>query len=186
MTNGRILVSISVTCSLLAAACSLEPTDDGSTSRTPSWDGVLSTVILTGERPAYTNIDETESVDDPCMKVVSDAHTVLQNHCSMCHNAGPASLGNPPFDFIMNEAKLASSTWDREGEAAGTGPRFVTPGDPDNSLIYTRAVMARNMPPLQGDPSQPYYPRVNYSEGSVLFEWIANCWGDAPAPSGAN
>jgi hypothetical protein len=47
-------------------------------------------------------------------------------------------------------------------------------------VIYDRAAISRNMPPVQGDPSQPYYPRVTYSEASVLREWILNCFEGGP------
>jgi hypothetical protein len=168
----------------LATTSCLEPVDDGATNRTPSWNGVLSTVVLDGERPVYTNVDESETAADPCTKVRDDAHAILRANCAMCHGVGAASLGNPPFSFIMDDEMLIASTWDREGDAAGTGPRFLTPGDPDHSLIYTRPIVIRNMPPIQADPGQPFYARVTYSDGSVLRAWISGCMGAAPATAG--
>jgi hypothetical protein len=144
----------------------------------------LSTVIDPSDRKVFTDTDETITVDTGCDKTIEDAHKVIDTHCAMCHAVGAASLGNPPFGFIKDEAQLIAKTWDREGQATGTGPRFLTPGDPMNSLIYTRAAVARDMPPLQLSLDQPFYERVTFSEGSVLREWIEKCMDPEAPPTG--
>ena len=166
----------------LAVLASCEKIDDGATSRAQGWDGALSTVIEPGPREVFVDIDETQTVDTPCAKTEQDAHTILKNSCGTCHAIGLASSGVPRFDFLLDDDQLKVKTWDRMGQPP---LRFLIPGDPDNSVVYERAAMKRDMPPVQGDPQQPFYPRVTYSEGSVLREWILNCFqgGTVAAPS---
>lgn len=158
----------------LAILSSCEKVDDGASTRAQGWDGVtLSTVIEDGDREVFSDIDETMPVDNGCAKTTLDAHGILQNHCASCHAIGAASMGVPRFDFIMDDDQLKAKSWTREG---ATPIRFLIPGDPENSAIYQRATMNRDMPPLQADPQQPNYPRITYSQGSVLREWILNCF----------
>jgi hypothetical protein len=168
----------------LAILSSCEKVDDGASTRAQGWDGVtLSTVIEDGDREVFTDTDETMEVASGCDKTALDAHAILDAHCKLCHGIGLASSGVPRFDFVMDDDQLKVRTWAREG--ATTPLRFLVPGDPDNSVIYQRAAMARDMPPVQGDPQQPYYPRINYSQASVLREWILNCFegGTVTTPS---
>jgi hypothetical protein len=166
----------------LAALSSCEKIDDGAASRAQGWDGALSTVIEPGPREVFTDIDETMAVDTPCDKTALDAHNILKTNCGSCHDIGAASFGVPRFDFIMDDDQLKTKTWDRMGQPS---LRFVIPGDPDNSVIYERATAKRDMPPVQADPGQPFYPRITYSQGSVLREWILNCFegGAVATPS---
>jgi hypothetical protein len=168
----------------LAVLSSCEKVDDGAATRAQGWDGVtLSTVIEQGPREVFTDIEETMPAASPCEKTALDAHQILKNNCGVCHDIGAASSGVPRFDFLMDDDQLKVKTWERMGQPAA---RFLIPGDPDNSVIYQRTAIARNMPPLQGDPQAPLYPRVTYSEASVLREWILNCFeggGAVAAPS---
>lgn len=167
----------------LAVLSSCEKVDDGAATRAQGWDGVtLSTVIEPGDREVFTDIDETMPADSACAKTELDAHGILQEHCGACHAIGAASMGVPRFDFVMDDDQLKAKSWTREGSAP---IRFLVPGDADNSAIYQRAVMNRDMPPLQADPQQPFYPRITYSQGSVLREWITNCFqvGTVTTPS---
>ena len=161
----------------LAVLSSCEMVDDGAATRAQGWDGTLSTVIEPGPRAVFTDIDETMPAASPCDKTAGDAHDILKKNCGGCHDIGAASLGVPRFDFVMDDEQLKVKTWERMGQPA---QRFLIPGDPDNSVIYDRAAISRNMPPVQGDPGQPYYPRVTYSEASVLREWILNCFEGGP------
>jgi hypothetical protein len=167
----------------LAVLSSCEKVDDGASSRATGWDGSLSTVIQPGPREVFVTIEETDKVDTPCDKTQMDAHAILQKNCAFCHNIGEASQGVPPFDFVMNDDLLKVKTWPRQGQT--TPLRFLIPGDPDNSVIFERAAMKRDMPPVQADPQQPLYERITYSEASVLREWILNCFqgGTVAAPS---
>jgi hypothetical protein len=167
----------------LAVLASCEKVDDGAATRAHGWDGALSTVIEPGAREVFTDIEETEAVQTGCDKTQLDAHKVLETNCAVCHNIGAASSGVPRFDFVMDDEQLKAKTWDRIGQMP---LRFLIPGDPDNSVIYERAVVKRDMPPPQVDPQQPFYPRVNYRDASVLREWIQNCFeggGAVAAPS---
>ena len=167
----------------LAVLSSCEKVDDGAATRAQGWNGVLSTVIEPGPREVFTDIDETMPAASPCEKTAMDAHAVLRNNCAICHDIGTASSGVPRFDFLMDDDQLKVRTWERVGQPAA---RFLIPGDPDNSVIYERAAISRNMPPIQADPQQPLYPRVTYSEASVLREWILNCFeggGTVATPS---
>lgn len=159
----------------LAVLSSCEKVDDGAATRAKGWDGVtLSTHIEDGDREVFTDTDETMVVDDGCAKTELDAHNILEANCKSCHGIGAASMGVPRFDFVMDDTQLMMKTWTREGAMP---IRFLIPGDADNSAIYQRAVMNRDMPPLQADPQQPFYPRITYSQASVLHEWITNCFG---------
>ncbi len=167
----------------LAILSSCEKVDDGAATRAQGWDGALSTVIEPGAREVFTDIEETDAVETPCDKTQLDAHAVLRDNCAVCHDIGAASSGGPRFDFVMDDDQLKVKTWDRVGQ---TALRFLIPGDPDNSVIYERAAIKRDMPPIQGDPQQPFYPRVSYRDASVLREWILNCFeggGAVAAPS---
>lgn len=160
----------------LAVLSSCEKVDDGAATRAQGWDGVLTTHIEDGDREVFTDIDETMVVDNGCAKTEMDAHGILDAHCKSCHAIGAASMGVPRFDFVLDDAQLMTRSWTREGAAP---IRFLIPGDPDNSAIYQRAVMNRDMPPVQADPQQPFYPRITYSQSSVLHEWIEKCFGGA-------
>jgi hypothetical protein len=167
----------------LAVLSSCEKVDDGAATRAQGWDGVtLSTVIEDGDREVFTDIEETMPAASGCEKTALDAHAILMKNCASCHAIGAASMGVPRFDFIMDDDQLKARSWTREG---ATPIRFLIPGDPDNSAIYQRATMNRDMPPLQADPQQPDYPRITYSQGSVLREWILNCFqgGTVTTPS---
>ena len=166
----------------LAVLASCEKVDDGAATRAQGWDGALSTVIEPGPREVFTDIDETVAADTPCDKTALDAHAVLKANCSVCHDIGLASSGAPRFDFVMDDDQLKVKTWERQGQ---TPLRFLIPGDPDNSVIYERAAMKRDMPPVQADPQQPFYPRISYRDASVLREWILNCFegGTVATPS---
>lgn len=167
----------------LAVLSSCEKVDDGAATRAQGWDGVtLSTVLEPGDREVFTDTDETMTVDDGCAKTALDAHAILEANCKSCHAIGAASMGVPRFDFVLDDAQLMSKSWTREGSAP---IRFLIPGDPENSAIYQRAAMNRDMPPVQADPQQPFYPRVTYSQASVLREWITHCFdsGTVTTPS---
>ncbi len=166
----------------LAILASCEKVDDGAATRAQGWNNVLSTVIEDGPRKVFIDLDETMPADSACAKTALDAHEILRANCAVCHDIGQASSGVPRFDFLMDDEQLKAKTWERMGQPA---QRFLIPGDPDNSVVYERAAISRNMPPVQGDPQQPFYPRVTYSEASVLREWILNCFeGGAVAAPG--
>lgn len=182
MRNVRPFYSLGLFAVAALFAC--EPVDDGAATRAQGWDGTLSTVIQPGPREVFTDTDETITVPTGCDKTIEDAHNILKTYCAGCHAIGPASYGvAPTFDFVMDDDRLKTETWKRMGQAEAL--RFLIPGDAANSVIYERAVLKQDMPPVQADPQQPFYPRVTYSEASVLEEWITNCFqgGSVAAPT---
>lgn len=114
-----------------------------------------------------------------CQQPCEKAGAILRDNCGACH-APPNAHGNPAFDFILEIHKLVSVSW---YPAGGTPIRFVAPGRPDDSLIYMRAVILKDQPPLQDDPNLPAYPRVSARDGTVLRHWIADCLGEDPLTS---
>jgi hypothetical protein len=158
---------------LLAAAVGCEPVDDGAATRTKGWDGVLTDNVLPGDRPVYNSIEE-DPMDvsmDGCGKTINDAHAILKAACAQCHGPG-GNQGLPPWDYVLNDDMMKATQWMRQDQPSIP---FLKPGDPANSAIYLRAVLLQNMPPKQLDLSQTFFPRVNYSEASVLEQWITNC-----------
>jgi hypothetical protein len=158
---------------LLAAAVGCEPVDDGAATRNVGWNKVLTDNVLPGDRPVYNTIEE-DPMDvsmDPCTKTTNDAHAILKANCAQCH--GPmGAVGLPPWNYVLDDDQMKKNTWIRQDQPAIP---FLKPGDPANSAIFLRAALLRNMPPVQGDLNQPFYPRVSYSEASVLQDWITNC-----------
>ena len=93
---------------------------------------------------------------------------ILSQHCAGCHQGGPNAVGEP-LDFILDFTRL-------EATASPTvhfgGKVYLVPGDPEASLIYSRAVIDRDMPKADG-----LYPPnwLSTSEGSLLQYWITSC-----------
>jgi hypothetical protein len=173
MRNVALFGSLGV--GLLFAVAGCEPVDDGASSRAKGWDPVkdgLSDNVLDGDRGVFIDIDETTPVADGCAKTVMDAHKILQDNCASCHDQGPASMGVPVFDFVMNDDQLKTRMWTR---ATGPAINFVSVGKPDESAIFIRAAIDRNMPPLATEIGQAEAPRITFSGVSVLRQWIEKC-----------
>jgi hypothetical protein len=159
----------------LSALSACEPLDEHAADRAQGWNGDLTDNIVPNDRDVFLDIEETVP-GSACDKTTADARAILTTNCASCHD-GPNATGLPPWNFVLDFNMLKTATWNREG---ATPLRFLIPGDPDNSQIYVRAVIDQTMPPPQRDLSQPDYPRVTYSGGSVLREWIQNCMGGGP------
>jgi len=155
---------------LLAATVGCEPVDDGAVSRTRGCSCTLSDHLLPGDRGVFIDIDETQTVANGCAKTEIDALKILKQSCASCHS-GPTSVGLPPFDFVLDPAKMKMMTWQREGQPALP---FLKPGAPAESAIYLRAVLLPDKPPT-ADQGGVVRHSVNYSEASVLYQWIAVC-----------
>ena len=183
MRNVSLLRSLGFCASIATLALSgCEPVDDGAAKRTVGWDGTLTDHVLDDDRPVFLDIDETVEGSNACAKDEQDVADTLTRHCASCHDQGAASMGVPRFDFVMDFQKLRTETLPRQGQP---DQHFVVPGDPDNSLIYVRAAIKRDMPPLYHNIAMEDPPRMSYSEGSVLREWIEKCLGPAATASGA-
>jgi hypothetical protein len=156
---------------LVAATAGCEPVDDGAATRNEGWNHQLSDHVLPTDRPVYTNVDETETVADGCTKTRADAINILERYCADCHSTNGYAQGLPPWDFVLDPERMKNESWTREGQAPIP---FLKVGAPQSSAIYIRAVMQRSMPPIY-DLSVPPLDRVTYSEGSVLYQWIARC-----------
>jgi hypothetical protein len=159
---------------LVMAGLGCEPVDDGASTRAKGWDGVLTDNVLDGDRPVYNTIDEdlNDVSASGCVKTTNDAHQILKDNCATCHGNPATAVGLPPWDFVLNDDKMMTEKWTREGQPAIP---FIDAGHPNNSAIFLRAAVKRDMPPVQGSLDQPYYDRVTLSGASVLEEWITNC-----------
>jgi hypothetical protein len=116
-----------------------------------------------------------------CDQTCRDATRILWKNCAHCHGDPATAVGLPPWSFVTDPQQLTTQSWLRQAQPA---IRFVLPGDPAKSAIYLRAVIRKDMPPIQRDPSSPFYPRVSDSDGQVLHDWIARCMGADPVDAG--
>ncbi len=113
-------------------------------------DGALVTrVVPTADPIALDPNDETKTTADPCEKTRQDKTDILSAYCAGCHS-GSAAVGLPPWDFVLDDQRLVTEVWMREGQPA---QRFVIPGDPDHSALYQRMAISGDMPPQPTDVS---------------------------------
>ena len=116
-----------------------------------------------------------ESGSDPCAKVTQDAMNLLTTKCVPCHTSS-----NPPLNFITDVSRL--TTVSSPTPSYAPNPHYVVPGKPEDSLIYIRAAINKDMP-LQ-NPLAPSNG-LTVSESSVLREWIASCVPGAKPEAGS-
>jgi hypothetical protein len=172
MRNAALFGTLGV--SLLVAAAGCEPVDDGAATRAKGWDPVqdgLSDVVLPGARDVFVDTDETMTVADGCAKTTLDAHKILQTQCASCHGDEATKQGLPAWGFILDDARMKTETWTRQNQPPIP---FLKAGDADNSAIFLRAAINRDMPPIY-DLGVDTAPRVTFSQASVLREWITHC-----------
>jgi hypothetical protein len=169
-------------CALLLGACFQRVDDNAWTPPAPQDPSMQpTTAILPSALPIDTSIDDTETTtDDPCVKTRQDKTDILKAYCAPCHS-GATAIGLPPWNFVLDDDKLVTEVWVREGQPA---QRFVIPGDPDHSAIYVRAAIIGDMPPQPTDLGTPRNPKPSLSDLSVLREWIMHCAPGAPATGG--
>jgi hypothetical protein len=172
--------ALAVGCALLAASC-FQPVQQGAWTPpppAPDPNAQPTTDIEPSALPIETSLDDaTQTTDDPCVKTRQDKTDILTAYCARCHS-GPAAVGLPPWNFVLDDQQLVTQQWIREGQAP---QRFAIPGDPDHSAIYTRAAVVGDMPPQPTDLGTPRNPQPSLSDTSVLREWILHC---LPAPPG--
>ena len=142
-----------------------EPVDDGAATRAKGWDGVLTDNVLPGDRGVFTDTDETNDVMEGCAKTEMDAMKVLQDSCASCHDAASPTQDPTTFDFVMNVAKMKTSMWTPDG---GSAMRYISVKNPEESAIFLRAGILRDMPIEKSD-------LVTLSGVSVLRQWIEVC-----------
>jgi hypothetical protein len=106
--------------------------------------------------------------------VNQDALGLLTTKCAACHTPS-----TPPLNFITDVSRLTMAASPTPSYAANS--RYVVPGRPEDSLIYIRAAINKDMP-LQ-NPLAPS-SSLTVSESSVLREWIASCVPGAKAATG--
>src|SRR5262245_61886823 len=126
-------------CVLVGPSCFQPLRDDATTpAPPPDPDPQPTTVIEPSALPIETNLDdETQTTGDPCAKTRQDKAEILTAYCARCHS-GATAVGLPPWNFVLDDDKLVTEEWTREGQPA---QRFVIPGDPDHSAVYTRAAV---------------------------------------------
>jgi hypothetical protein len=105
---------------------------------------------------------------DPCTVTSTQALAILTTDCAGCHQA-PFLNGN--FDFVLDTQRLLTT-------ASSTGVMFVVAGDPNNSRIYQRISVSKDMPPIGIDP------RPTSNDTDVIRAWITNCLVATPDLSG--
>ena len=161
------------------------PLDDGN-------DGSLVTQIVPTANPiSLDENDESKTTMEPCEKTRQDKAEILSAYCAACHSGG-AAVGLPPWSFVLDDQKLVTELWTREGQPSR---RFVIPGDPDHSAIYERMAIAQDMPPQPTDVGTHaihgrHRPRARSSgSGSCTVSTLraaraepAVRWPEQPAP----
>lgn len=171
--RARTLIRLALPLALVTGAC-FQQLDENAWTPPPPEDPNKqpTTVIEPGALPIGTSVDDEEqTTDDPCVKTRKDKTEILTAYCARCHS-GATAIGLPPWDFVLDDSKLVTEEWIREGQAA---QRFVIPGDPEHSAVYTRAAIIGDMPPQPTDLGTPRNPMPSLSDLSVLREWILHC-----------
>lgn len=166
MWRASVLVA-----ALVLSSCfqELDPSADEATRAAPVDQGPT-TVIEPSAAPIELSLEDgTALTADPCVKTRQDKTEILTAYCASCHS-GPGARGLPPFDFVLDDARLASESWQRVGQPA---QRFVIPGDPEHSALFVRA--STDMPPLPTDLRSERSPAPTPSDLAVLREWITHC-----------
>jgi hypothetical protein len=166
-------------CALLAVSC-VQKVDDSADkgsalpfgSSLPDPDGGGPPIKI----GVAIELADGSSTSDPCVLTTAQSLVIRQNHCAFCHAGGsaPASMGSLGT-IMVDQSMINQKSVNYAGEI------YLIPGDPDNSFIYKRAVVTRDMPKRIGDaPVNTLTP----SEASVFREWIKSCLGPSPADSG--
>jgi hypothetical protein len=155
----------------LSPACfqSLDSSADKATRGVVPAEGPSTAIEPTAIPISLDPDDEQRTTDDPCQKTRLDKTQILTAHCSKCHS-GSGAKGLPPFDFVLDDARLVSSMWVRTGQPS---QRFLIPGDPDHSALFLRA--STDMPPIPTDVGTSGELAPSASDLSVLREWILHC-----------
>src|SRR6185369_16090390 len=121
MTYRRIPLLLAL-CAPIVGSCFLQPVDnkaDESTLLPPVDINTLPPELTT---PGIEITGDNDTTADPCVKTEHDSMEIRQAFCSKCHEA-PNGLGQPPFDFIMDDAKLSDPS-----HMSSTGLPYVAPG----------------------------------------------------------
>ena len=117
------------------------------------------------------------TTDDACESTTLQAMDILEANCASCHGGGSpgARQGQPPFDYVLDVAMLETARSESVPDPTdpSLGMRFLIPGDPDDSRVYTR-IANFEMPP-EVPVGLPEIPRPSISDISVLNSWISDC-----------
>jgi hypothetical protein len=128
-----------------------------------------------------------DQTNDACMATTWRATDILRRDCAQCHGGQDdgARRGQPPFDYVLDFQRMttARSATVPDPRAPSQGMLFIVPGDPEDSRVYQR-IANGEMPPTLPVGLDPL-PRPNISEISLLYTWISNCMGAAPATGGS-
>lgn len=168
-----LLLALVVLAPLVGCFQKLDPT--ASSQSAASATDALVTEIDPSSAPIALSQTDAAMSSDPCDKTRQDKTQILTAYCAKCHS-GPAAVGLPPWDFVLDDQKLVTETWVRAGQPA---ERFVIPGDPDYSALYQRMALVQDMPPQPTDSSTPPNPKPSPADNTVIRAWILNCLGVA-------
>lgn len=176
-SRARGLTALLV-CASAIAAC-FQPLDRGA-ARGSSTEGASSQVTDTPTDFATPpiDLDDGGTTKDPCIRTRQRSLAIRQMYCASCH-APPAKFGG--FDFVLDDARLASAVSSTSLDDAGKPMRLIIPGKPSESNFYQRVIQGQ-MPPAVAPPLPPT-PTPTVSEFSELHEWIANCLGEKTSPT---
>lgn len=159
--------------------------DSGQNSSTGANTGT-STGISTGFPPDAND-------GSPCNALEQESLAIRQQSCAPCHQATAAG-GNVcacPLTDIMDDQYLLTTTSPDYTTPSGAPYPYLTPGEPENSLIYVRVANSGSgplgMPPPPADlhvylspdaAASLVYPAI--ADLNVLQNWIDGCLGPTP------
>ena len=155
--------------SCLGTAC--QPVDAGAAGTLPCDFGNVCPLPKDGTIPVLTTtppilLDDGTFTTDPCVKVLQDSRKIRAANCAACHD-GQGALGSP-LTFILDDDECTQ----KEASSRFVGQHYVIPGQPEQSLVYRRAVLVGDMPPRSTDVANGINPRPTVSDQSVLRQWI--------------
>src|SRR5579859_926702 len=138
--------------------------------------------------PVIYNADGSTTAN-ACDAVEQESMVILQRSCAPCHEL-PQQLGG--FDYVLDDAKLTTSTSASYKNNAGMLWPMVAAGEPSQSWIYERIVNGQ-MPPAQdvaqnliGSQAAANLVRPSAADESVLYSWILCLGADGGNPYAGN
>src|SRR5437868_3100545 len=135
--RGRLTTLLLAATMPLACFQSLEPGAADNTQ--PRLDAAPppTTALTTPE----IELEGKRTTTDPCVATTEQARGILTANCAGCHGGGPGAMqGQPPFDCVLDFEKLKTKVSEtvKDPQDPSKPMRFLIPGDPDRSRVYTR------------------------------------------------
>jgi len=128
---------------------------------------------------------------NPCVSIEQQSLAIRQQSCALCHEAtsGTRAACVCTLNDILDDQFLLTMVSPDYIAPDGGNMAYLTPGDPDASLIYVRTANGQMPPPLAFTEAivgpeagaALVYPSVE--DVSLLNEWITSCLGPGPSES---